>query len=54
MNTASKSVRLESGLLLLAAFPKHSSDPYVQSGALMELWSAWEWLHVTVQLCGVE
>ena len=29
------------GLLLLAAFPKPSGDPYVRCGTLMELWSAW-------------
>ena len=43
-----------SSLLLLAAFPKHRGNPYMQSGALMELLSAWGWLYVTVQLHGVE
>ena len=38
----------------LAAFPKHGGDLYVWSRALMELWSAWGWLYVAVQLRGVE
>ena len=43
-----------SGLLLLAAFPKHSGDLYKQPGILMELWPAWRWMYVAVQLRGVE
>ena len=43
-----------SGLVLLAAFPKPSGNPYVRYGDLMELWSAWGWLYVAVQLRGVE
>ena len=37
-----------SGLVLLAAFPKPSGDPYVWCGALMELWSVWGWLYSSV------
>ena len=43
-----------SGLVLLAAFPKPSGDPYVRCAALMELWSAWGTLYVAVQHCGIE
>ena len=43
-----------SGLVLLAAFPEPSGGLYMWCGALMELWSAYEWLYVAVQLCGVE
>ena len=32
----------------------HSDNPYEQSEALMELWPAWGWLYVAVQLCSVE
>ena len=39
-----------SGLVLLVPFPKFSGDLYMRCGALMELWSAWEWLYVAVQL----
>ena len=46
--------RLVSDLLLLAAFPKPSGDPYARYGALMELWTAWGWLYVAVQLSGIE
>jgi len=41
------------GLLLLAAFPKHTGEPYKQSGVQMEPWPAWGWLCVAVKLCGV-
>ena len=43
-----------SGLILLAAFPKHSGNLYEQSGALMKLWPAWSWLYVAVQHHGIE
>ena len=43
-----------SGLLLLAAFPKHSGDLYERSGAPMKLWPSWGWLCVAVQLPGIE
>ena len=43
-----------SGMLLLAAFPKHSGELYKQSGALLELWPACGWLCVAVQLHGIQ
>ena len=49
----SKSARLEwSGFA--GCFPTPSGNLYMRYGALMELWSAWVWLYVAVQLCGVE
>ena len=41
-------------LILLAAFSKHSGDPYLRFEALMEIWSAPRWLYVAIQLHGVE
>ena len=43
-----------SGLLLLAAFLKHSGDLYERSGVQMEAWLVLGWLWVVAQLCGVE
>jgi len=43
-----------SGLLLLAAFLKHSRHLYKQSGVQMVAWPVLGWLWVAVQLCGVE
>ena len=40
-----------SGLLLLAAFLKHSGDLYERAGVQMEVLG---WLWVAAQLCGVE
>ena len=43
-----------SGLLLLAAFLKHSGDVYERSVVQMEAWLVLGWLWVAAQLCGVE
>ena len=43
-----------SGLLLLAAFLKHSGDLYEWSGVQMEAWLVLGLLWVAAQLCGVE
>ena len=43
-----------SGLLLLAAFLKHSGDLYKRSDVQMEAWLMLGWLWVAALLCGVE